>query len=176
MPFTTGTGTAPNPQGILTKLDATAASEVLLTTAGAFGQEDVYKVWAQLPAKYHPGASWMMATGVNNKVRAFGATNMYHAYTVNLAAGAADVLMGKQVWDNPYMSDFNSTTAHQNVAIVGDWSNMVIARRRGLSVELVPHLFHTSSDYPSGQRGLFAYGRIGANVVNTAAFRLLNQT
>jgi hypothetical protein len=40
-------------------------------------------------------------------------------------------------------------------------------------VELVPHLLNMANNLPSGQRGLFAYGRIGSNVVNTAGFRLL---
>jgi predicted phage gp36 major capsid-like protein len=60
-----------------------------------------------------------------------------------------------------------------NLLVVGDFSNMVIARRTGLSVELVPHLFATANNLPSGQRGLFCYGRIGSNVVNAAGFRLL---
>jgi HK97 family phage major capsid protein len=171
--FTTGSGVAPNPRGLLTALDATASSEVVVTTDGAFGQEDVYKVWNQLPAKYQGNASWMMSVGVNNRVRQFGAANIYHAETVTLVSGAANVLFGRQVYTNPYFPDFTGTTGAANLLVVGDFSNMVIARRTGLSVELVPHLFATANNLPSGQRGLFAYGRIGSNVVNAAGFRLL---
>ncbi len=46
----------------------------------------------------------------------------------------------------------------------------------GMSVELVPLLFHTATNFPSGQRGWFAYARIGGNSVNDVGFRLLNQT
>jgi HK97 family phage major capsid protein len=171
--FTTGSGVAPNPMGLLTSLDATPTSEVVVTTDGAFGQEDVYKVWAALPAKYHRNASWMMSGGVNNRIRQMGQANMYHAYTVNLAAGAADVLMGSQIFENPYFPDYTGTTGAANLVVVGDFSNMVIARRTGLSVELVPHLVGSGSRFPLGMRGLFAYGRVGSGVVNSAGFRLL---
>jgi predicted phage gp36 major capsid-like protein len=42
-----------------------------------------------------------------------------------------------------------------------------------MSVELVPHLLHTSNNRPSGQRGWFAWARIGADSINDLAFRLL---
>jgi HK97 family phage major capsid protein len=69
-----------------------------------------------------------------------------------------------------------STAANSGLAIVGDFRNYVIARRTGMSVELVPHLLSTTSNLPNGQRAWFAYSRIGGNVVNTAAFRMLVNT
>jgi predicted phage gp36 major capsid-like protein len=45
-----------------------------------------------------------------------------------------------------------------------------------MTVELVPHLFSTTTNYPSGTRGWFAYARIGGGVVNTSGFRLLVNT
>ena len=39
------------PMGVITALDATASREVLLTTAGEFGEIDIYKMWAALPAQ-----------------------------------------------------------------------------------------------------------------------------
>jgi predicted phage gp36 major capsid-like protein len=43
-----------------------------------------------------------------------------------------------------------------------------------MSVELIPHLFHTSNNRPSGQRGLYAVWRNGSKVLDPNAFRLLD--
>lgn len=173
--FSRGTGTG-EPRGILTALDANPNSEVLRTTAGAFGQEDIYKAWKSLPQKYRRSAAWMMAVDINNRIRQFGAANVYHAYTVNLPAGAAEELFAKPVYESPYFPDFTGSTAHENTLVVGDWSNYVVARRQGMTVELVPQLFDVTNNRPTGQRGWFAFARIGGNSVNDAGFRLLNQT
>jgi HK97 family phage major capsid protein len=175
--FTIGSGSG-EPRGIVTALDANTNVEVAVTTDGAFGQEDAYKVWKSLPQKYRRKASWMMSVDVNNKIRQFGAANVYHAATVQLPAGAAEVLFNKPVYENAYMPDFvSSTGAATNTLVVGDFSNYVVARRTGMNVELVPTLFDaagtTGAARPTGQRGWFAYARIGGNSVNDLGFRLL---
>jgi predicted phage gp36 major capsid-like protein len=45
-----------------------------------------------------------------------------------------------------------------------------------MTVELVPHLFATGNNRPSGQRGLYCYWRVGAGCVDTGAFGMLNVT
>lgn len=170
--FSVGAGST-EPTGIITALDAVAASEVTSTTDGGFGQEDIYKVWKALPQKYRRRASWMMSVDYNNRIRQFGTANVFHAFTENLPAEWADTLFGKSVYESPYFPDFTGTTGKENRLVVGDFSNYLIARRGGMSVELVPHLFHTGNNRPSGQRGWFAWARIGGNSVNHAAFRLL---
>jgi HK97 family phage major capsid protein len=172
--FTTGAGSSSNePLGILTATDASTGVEVVTTTDGQFGSEDIYKVWKALPQKYRRNASWLMSVDVNNKVRQFGAYNNSHAYTVNLIAGAADTLFNKPVYEDPYMPDYSSTTGKANLIVVGDFSKYVIPRRRGMSVELIPHLFDTSTNLPSGQRGWYAHARIGGGAADLGAFRLL---
>jgi len=69
-----------------------------------------------------------------------------------------------------------STSANSGLVLVGDFQNYLIARRGGMSVELIPHLFSTTTNLPSGTRGWFAYSRIGGGVVNTSGFRLLVNT
>lgn len=171
--FTSGSGTN-EPRGLLTALDANTNVEVAVTTDGTFAPDDLYKVWKSLPQKYRRRASWMMAVDVNNKIRQFGAANVFHAYTVNLTEGAAEQLFQKPVYENPYFPDFSGSTAGAaNVLVVGDFSNYVIARRTGMNVELVPHLFDVTNNRPTGQRGWFAYARIGGNSVNDLGFRLL---
>jgi HK97 family phage major capsid protein len=126
--FSRGSGTN-EPKGILTALDANTNVEVRLTTAGSFGEVDLYAVWKAVPQRFRRKAAWMMNVGVNNSIRRFGTANVFHAYTNNLPAEWADMLFGKAVYESPYFSDFTATTASQNVAVVGDWSNYVIARQ-----------------------------------------------
>src|SRR5438093_13757392 len=78
--FTRGSGTL-EPMGIITALDADTNSEVRLTTAGAFGETDLYKVWKQLPQRFRRNASFMMSVDVNNAIRRFGTSVGFHAFT-----------------------------------------------------------------------------------------------
>jgi HK97 family phage major capsid protein len=175
--FTRGSGTG-EPRGILTALSANTNVRVTVTTAGTLGTPDPYKVWKAVPQRFRRRASWLMSVGVNNAIRQLGTANVFHAFTDNLPAEWADTLFGKQTYESPYMPDVATGTATDGQAIVGDFQNFVIARRGGMSVELVPHLTQqttagTGVGMPTGQRGWFAYARIGSNSVNDLAFRLL---
>ena len=176
--FTRGSGTG-EPKGILTAISATAGDRVLVTTGGTIGAPDPYKLWKALPQRYRRNASWLMSVGVNNAIRQIGAANVFHGYTVNLPEGWADQLFDSPVYESPYMPDTTTwTTTAEGQAIVGDFSNFVVARNGGMSVELVPTLFQqvtagSGPAVPTGQRGWFAYARIGSDAVNTAGFRLL---
>jgi HK97 family phage major capsid protein len=173
--FTNGSGTN-EPTGILTALTAQTSTETTVTTDGAFGDPDLYKVWKALGQKYRGRASWMMSVGVMNKIRQFGTANLFHAATVTLAAGAVEVLFSKQVYENSYMPDFTGTTSTASILVVGDFSNYVIPRRAGMSIELVPHLFDVTNNRPTGQRGWFAHARIGGGVSNLSGFQVLCNT
>jgi HK97 family phage major capsid protein len=178
--FTRGSGTS-EPKGILTAISATAGDRVFVTTAGTIGAPDPYKVWKALPQKHRRQASWLMSVGVNNAIRQLGTANVYHAYTINLPENWTDSLFGKGVYESPYMPDTTTfTTTAEGAAIVGNFNNMVIARNGGMSVELVPQLFQqvtagTGPAVPTGQRGWFAYARIGSDVADAGSFRLLVQ-
>jgi HK97 family phage major capsid protein len=177
--FTRGSGSN-EPTGLITALSANTNVRVTVASGGSLTQSDPYKVWKALPQRFRRNASWLMNVGVNNSVRQLGTANVFHAYTENLPAEWADMLFGKAVYESPYMNDVTtSTSATIEVAAVGDFSNYVIARRGGMSVELVPHLVDATisgTARPTGQRGWFAYARIGGNSVNDLGFRLLTNT
>jgi len=175
--FTRGSGSA-EPQGVLTAISAAAACRVSIQTAGtAFGANDPYAVWKAVPQRFRRKASWMMSVDVNNKLRQLGTANVFHAFTESLPSEWADTFFGKTAYESPYMPDTTTTTSgNTGLALVGDFQNYVIARRTGMSVELIPHIFSTGNNLPMGQRGWFAYARIGGGVVNTSAFRLLVNT
>ncbi len=176
--FTQGSGSG-EPQGILTALSANTNVRVVIGSAPTIGTGDPYKVWKALPQKYRRRASWLMSVGVNAAIRQLGTSTQFHAFTANLREEWLDELFRKGVYESPYMPDVTTTTAATSgYAIVGDFQNFLIARRGGMSVELVPHLFRqttagTGVGQPTGQRGWFAYARIGSGSVNDLGFRLL---
>jgi HK97 family phage major capsid protein len=171
--FTQGSGSG-EPQGILTALSANTNVRVVIAAAPNIGTGDPYKVWKALPQKYRRSSSWLMGVGVNNAIRQLGTSTQFHAFTGTLREEWLDILFRKPVYESPYMPDVTTvTTATTGYAIVGNFSNYLIARRGGMSVELVPQLFALANNRPSGQRGWFAYARIGGGSVNDLGFRLL---
>jgi HK97 family phage major capsid protein len=180
--FTTGSGSG-EPMGILTALSANTNVRVRVQTAGTnFSAVDPYNVWKALPKKFRTKAKWLMSVGVNNAIRQLGTANVYHATTSTLPDEWLELLFKKAVLEGVYMPDVTTSTSNTDgLAIVGDWSNFLIARRGGMSVELVPQLFQQQTAgsgvaMPTGQRGWFAYARIGSGSVNDLGFRLLVNT
>jgi HK97 family phage major capsid protein len=176
--FTRGSGTG-EPRGILTQLSANTNVRIKVATNPGITVNDPYNVWQAVPQRNRRNASWLMNVNVNNAIRQLGAANVYHAYTVNLPQGAVEELFQRPVFESPYMPTVTKvTTATEGYAIAGDFSNYVLARRGGMSVELIPQIFQQATagsayGMPTGQRGWFAYSRIGGSSANDLAFRLL---
>lgn len=172
--FTAGSGSG-EPMGIATALLADTTARVAMTTSASLAAGDVYNTWKALPQRFRRNANWLMNVGMNNAIRELGAANVYHAVTVTLAEDAADKLFNKDVYESPYMSDYTTAT-NTVVAVVGDFSNYVIARNGGMSVELIPNLVDVTNNRPTGQRGWFAYSRIGGGPASDNAFKALTTT
>lgn len=173
--LTTGTGSS-QPTGIVTALDANTNVEVSTTTDGTFSAVDVYKLWDALPIKYRRrNPAWMSSTDVMNEVRQFatGSSNSDANFSVNITQESVPRLFGKPYYENDFMTDFTGQTNSPNLLIVGDFKNYLVAQRAGMNVELVPHLFGTTNNRPIGQRGWYAWARVGADSINDLAFRIL---
>jgi HK97 family phage major capsid protein len=168
--------TGSTPVGIFTALDANTNVEVVVTTDGLFGAVDLLNVWKSLPERYKARATWIMSTDVENEIRSFSANDTGAYYTVNLTQGGIGNLFGRPVITSDYAPEFTGTTGAANILVVGDFSNFVVAQRAGMTVELVSHLFGTTNNRPTGQRGWFAYARHGFDSVNDNGFRLLQNT
>jgi HK97 family phage major capsid protein len=69
----TGSGSG-EPRGIFTALDANTNDEVVTTTDGSFGGEDIFKVWNALPERYRPRSTWLMSVHVQSAIRRFAAS------------------------------------------------------------------------------------------------------
>lgn len=168
----TGSGTG-SPWGIFTAIDATAASEVSVTTAGAVGAVDALKLWDALPERFKANATWVANTNVFSAQRKTAGDNA-GAFTVDLSAGGIRQLVGRPTVETDYAPAFTAgTTSNQNVQIVGDFRHFVVVHRAGMTVELLPLVLGTTSNRPTGERGWFAYTRHGFDSVADNAFRLL---
>jgi HK97 family phage major capsid protein len=170
--FATGTGSAP--QGIVTALTGTA-SEVNAAADDTFAIADVYTIYGGLPARHREGASWLANNAIYNLIRRFDTSGGAGLWTY-LGNDRPQELLGKPVLEAEAM-DATVTVAgavSNFILIVGDFENYVIADRIGMTVELIPHLFHTGNNRPSGSRGWYAHFRVGADSVNDDAFRMLD--
>lgn len=171
--FTTGSGSG-QPTGIVTALTGTS-SVVNAATDDTFALADVYTLQGSLPARYRANASWLANNLIYNKIRQFD-TAGGNGLWAQLGDGRPPVLLGRNVLESEAMDGTITTSGsvHNYAAIYGDFDNYVIADRVGMTVEFIPTLFHTSNNRPSGQRGWFAYYRVGADSVNDGAFRMLD--
>ncbi|MFD8531524.1 phage major capsid protein [Streptosporangium canum] len=170
--LTRGTGTN-EPTGIVTALAGSAGA-----TTAAGGQitgGEVNAVWAALPIRYRRNATWMSSTSVNNAIQLLGANNNASTFTVDFTAEGVMVLKGHHAYVNDYMPALPGAVGPATLAVVGDWSNYLVAQRAGMSIELVPHVFKTDAavSVPTGQRAWFAWARVGGDSINDAGFRTL---
>lgn len=163
--------TGANPTGIFTAIDATAASEVAVTTDGSLGPADAKKVWAQLPERFKPRATWVGDVSVFNEIRNSG--DDPSLFTVDLAAGMISQLLGKRVIETDYAPSFTGTTGAANLLVVGDFSNYLVAQRAGMNTELHPLVVDVTNNRPTGERGFYSWARVGMDSINDNAFRLL---
>ncbi|MBX9425433.1 phage major capsid protein [Streptomyces lateritius] len=170
--FVTGTGVG-QPTGIVTALAGTS-SEIATTTAETFAAADIYKLDGALPARYRSNASWLANRGIYNLVRQFD-TNGGAQLWERINADVPPMLLGRPALESEDMdASWNTAAAGDNyISVYGDFSNYVIADRVGMTVEFIPHLVGANRR-PTGQRGWYAYYRVGADSVNDGAFRMLN--
>ena len=177
--FTSGNGTN-QPTGITAALDGTA-SEIAPGTGETFTVPgDIYLTANALPPRYRrtaDQAQWMGAFGTANEIRQANLNGVTDVW-VQLAGGTPPRLIGFPFNENSAMdssADIDAGATEDNfVLVLGDWRNYLIVDRVGLNWELVPHLFATANNRPSGERGFLAWGRTGADSVNDNAFAMLS--
>lgn len=171
--FITGSGSG-QPTGIVTALAGTS-SEINAATDDVFALADVYTIQGALPARHRGNASWLANNLIYNRIRQFD-TSGGGGFWVNLNDGRPPQLLGRSALEAEAMDGTITTSgAVSNYALIfGDFQHYVIADRIGMTVEFIPHLFHTTTNRPSGQRGWYAYYRVGADSVHDGAFRMLD--
>lgn len=172
--FTVGTGDGDKmPTGIVTALAGTS-SVVPVGTAETFALADIYALDSALPSRHQANASWLANRKIYNLTRQFD-TNGGAGLWARVGEGQPAELLGRRALESEAMKGtWNpAVTAANHILVYGDFENYVIADRVGTRVEFIQHLFG-ANQRPTGQRGWYAYYRVGADSVLDAAFRMLN--
>ena len=183
-----GNGTTA-PMGIFTRMAATTAgsgaSHVAVTSAGTIAGADVRAVYAALPQrmKNDPSCAWLMSATALEQIRALASGSVSGGLSPNDIGEFSDGstrLFSKPVVLSQYAPAFTGTTSAANYCVVGAFSRFVVAQRvGGYVIESVPLLldFAGGTGRPTGQRGLAATVRYGADVVGDyGSFRLLSNS
>lgn len=172
--FATGSGTG-QPTGIVTALVASSPTVIKTSAASdTFAIADVYTLDGDLPERHQAGASWLANRKIYNLIRQFdtaGGAGMWE----RIGNGLPPELLGQGAFRAEAMDGAITGSAENYVLIHGDFSNYVIADRIGFNIEPISHLFGANGR-PTGERGFYAYYRVGADSVNDDAFRILNVT
>jgi HK97 family phage major capsid protein len=177
--FAVGSGTN-EPFGVVT--GATTVYTAVGTNVLAVG--DIYGVRNALGPRFRGRASWTLNNAVADKIRQFdtagGASLWIDNIQMRSAANAStmtDTRLGADLLGHPaYEASAQSGTftTGQLIGVFGDFSYYKIIDRVGLTIETIPHIFGAAQgNLPTGQRGLFAYWRVGAKVLDANAFRTL---
>lgn len=171
--FATGNGTT-QPKGVITAVSAVGGSVVATITADTYAVGDVYAVEQALPPRYRLAAApvWMAAKAIINKTRQFD-TAGGSSFWANLGMGQPEQLLGAPIYEASTMDGVIDAAQNNYILIVGDFKQFYIVDRIGTTMVYEP-LVKGAAGRPTGEAGWFAYWRVGSDVVNADAFRLLN--
>jgi HK97 family phage major capsid protein len=168
--FATGNVGASQPRGVVAAVAAVTTSIVTSAAANAYAVGDVYRVSDALRPRDAAQASWIANKRIFSLTRQFD-TAGGSAFWANLGMGVPNQLLGQPIYEASEMTGVVSTSA--NVLLAGNFSEFYIVDRVGMSVMYEPMVKSTGSNRPTGQAGWFAFWRVGSDVVDPAAFRLL---
>ena len=170
--FLTGNGSSA-PCGIL-NIGGTGSlsttQRVQTATVATYAIGDPWALSAALPPRFRSVATYAAAPGTWDTTYRFVGGNSTEPYQFGNASRAGDFLGRPKV---EWSTMGTGATTGTKLIIAGDFSKYYIVDRLGTTAELIPHLFGASNRYPTGQRGLYVYGRTGAAVTALNAFRYL---
>jgi len=168
--FISGSG-SDAPKGIVTCLSGTAGVTVTATTRGSFttaSSADVLALLNALPVRYEDSATWLMnkATRLTINQQIIGTGSV----AVSELLVSQRELLELPVVKSSTMA--SATTSGNHLIVLGDFSQFVIYDRLGVNVEFIQNVVD-GDGLPLGKRGLVAYKRVGSNVADQNAFRVL---
>jgi len=180
--FYSGNGTPPNPFGFSVGTTTTVALASGLTISAA----NVYSIENSLPPRWRPRAQWVANRAIYSVIRGID-TAGGAALWLRIGEGLANQPRSEGGFGNTgytlagYPANELSTAPATIVnaaktIFFGDFSMFKIIDRVGMTVDLIPHLFGAVANYPTGQRGLYAFWRNGSKVLDAGAFRAGNGT
>jgi len=165
--FVTGTGIPAKPQGIIT---GCGTSVVTAGGSAAFAVADLYKLEEGVPPRSRPRAKIIGNKFIFNKVRqldTYGGASLW----VRLTDGQPPELIGYPAYECSAMA--SALTTGQKIMCMGDFQQFLIVDRVGMAIDLIPHLFGGTGNFPTGQRGVYAMWRNSSQILNADSFRVL---
>lgn len=169
--FYSGSGTA-QPRGVMT--DLTSSQRVATSGATAFVVDDPWLLSAAISARFRATTTYAAHPSTWDTAFRFVGTNSTEPEQFSGGRGGDFLGRPKVEWS---AVGTQWTTTSGTIMVAGDFSNYLIADRLGITAELIPHLFSGNTaggiGWPTGQRGLYVYGRTGAAVTVANAFRAL---
>lgn len=167
-----GSGTG-EPTGILTAMAASVdPAPIPLTTPATLTGADLTGAYESLPewARESASCAWLSSTTTQNAVGANGADDP----TFNLRAGSnrEGALFGRPYRTSDHFPTFPTAGGTENLIVVGDWSQFVIAERIGLLMEFIPTMIG-ANNRPTSESGYLFWTRAGSAVRNADGFRLI---
>jgi HK97 family phage major capsid protein/HK97 family phage prohead protease len=167
--FVNGVGTTVFPEGVVAGLGA--GSEVETAGSLSFAAGDVYALDDALPPRWRRNAKFLANKSMYNTIRQLASTDGPEMWA-RFSDGTPPQLIGYQAFEASEMAAY-SVASGTKLLLLGDFQQFLIVDRVGMQVELVPHLFATANNRPSGQRGLLAVWRNSSKVLVDGAFRVL---
>jgi HK97 family phage major capsid protein len=168
--FLDGTGSG-QPTGVITAL--AAGQKVATATADVLVSADVTKPAVALPPRWQPNAAYIANNATAIAVGAFETTGGSLRYPeIN---GTPATLLRKPFHEHSGMetAGTTATAGNDSVLLLGAFDQYLVVDRVGTTVEYIPHLFGTTNNRPTGQRGWYMYWRTGGDALIDDAFRLL---
>jgi len=167
--FISGSGSNA-PKGVITAVSGTAGSLVTCTTRGTFSSASIADTLAlvnALPVRYEDSSTWAMNKATYRTIE--------QQMVGTGAVKAIEMTNGSTLLDLPVKRSstmVSATTSGNILVVLGDFSQYIVYDRIGVNVEFIPNVVD-GSGIPTGQRGLVAYKRVGGDVSDVNAFRLL---
>jgi HK97 family phage major capsid protein len=173
--FATANVGASRPRGVVAAVAAVTTSIVPSATTNAFVVGDVHNVADALRPRDAAQASWLANKKIYSKVRQFD-TSGSAAFWANMGMGRPANLLGQPQYEASTMA--SAIAAAALVLLAGNFEQYYIVDRIGMSVSYNPMIMGRTNSRPTGEAGWFAFWRVGADVVDPDAFRILqlNQT
>ena len=157
--FLVGSGTG-QPQGAV--IGATKGKDAAANNAIAAGE--VMDLYFSLTSPYRDGAVFCMHGDVEAHIRSLTGSPWLFLGTPQ---GSMDSLIGKRVFNSGVMDTIGSS---KKTILFGNWEYYALVERQGLVVQRNPYLYQAT-----GQVGLFATVRTGGKVLQSEAFKYLQQ-
>jgi HK97 family phage major capsid protein len=171
--FINGDGNG-EPHGLIATMNP--SSNVFM--GSAFAADDIFNLETGtngLPPRFRARASFLANKTIFSKIRLFSAGSNIgegNIWVRGLATDRPPELIGYPAYEASGMAD---SVAGEDILVLGDFNNFLIADRIGLTIEVVQHVFG-SHQRPTNQRGVYAYWMNNTLILTDNAFRKLRGT